>query len=166
MRRIFETVLVMTLVTLMGSADLRASGVPSEGLIKRLKTDGTLLTLAQLNGYDREGFWLEYNRKGEFRRQFNFERDRLDGVAKGYYPDRTLLFERQFKNGLFDGPSRKYYPNGQLQLEIHYADNFPVGLARLYDINGELTQENYYRMGELKSVKMYADGILIKEITY
>ena len=156
----------MMLVTLVGPPDLRASGVPADGLMKRLKTDGTLLTFAQLKGYDRDGFWMEFNQKGDYRRQFNFERDRLNGLAKGYYPDRTLLFEREYKNGLLDGPSRKYYPNGQLQVEIHYADNFPVGLAKLYDINGELAQENYYRMGKLKTVKMYADGILIKEMTY
>ena len=166
MRKDISIAFFLTLIMLAAGMEARAEGVTGDGVYLRMKTDGTLLTFAPLKSWNREGYWLEFQNNGDFRRQLSFDNDRLHGIAKGYYPDRTLFFERHFKNGLLDGPSRKYHPNGQLKVEMHYADNVPVGLARLYDINGELMQVNHYRAGDLKTIRMYAGGMMIKEIVY
>ncbi len=67
-----------------------------------------------------------------------------------YFPDSTVHFKVDLKNGFKDGGFTEYYQNGEVKLSGHFKDDRRDGLWRLYSENGQLILRRTYEDGIVK----------------
>jgi hypothetical protein len=69
---------------------------------------------------------------------------------KGYFPDSTVHFEVEVKNGFKEGSFTEYYQGGTVKMKGHFKDDKRDGAWRLYNQEGDLILRRTYEEGELK----------------
>jgi antitoxin component YwqK of YwqJK toxin-antitoxin module len=62
----------------------------------------------------------------------------------GYFPDSTIQYEVELKNGFKDGAFTEYYQNGEVKMKGHFKSGKRDGAWRLYDESGKLTLRRTY----------------------
>lgn len=70
-----------------------------------------------------------------------------------YYPDSTIHFSVELKNGFKDGSFTEYHRNGEVKMTGRFKNNKRDGIWRLYDENGKLILRRSYEEGEIKREK-------------
>jgi hypothetical protein len=66
-----------------------------------------------------------------------------------YFPDSTVHFEVDLKNGFKDGAFTEYYESGKVKMKGHFKDDKRDGGWRLYNEEGDLVLRRAYENGEL-----------------
>ncbi len=79
-----------------------------------------------------------------------YVRDLNKPSFKGVFPDSTVHFEVELKNGFKDGAFTEYYESGAVKMKGHFNNDKRDGVWRLYDEEGELILRRTYEDGELK----------------
>ena len=81
-------------------------------------------------------------------------------VAKGYYKNGNLKFERSYLGGVLDGPAAEYFEeDGAIQFRSNYKDNFLEGTRSEFLINGALGEKCEYSHGfKTKCESFYGGG--------
>jgi hypothetical protein len=79
-----------------------------------------------------------------------YVRDLNKPSFKGLFPDSTVHFEVELKNGFKDGTFTEYYETGVLKMKGHFRNDKRDGAWRLYDDTGELILRRNYENGEVK----------------
>ena len=72
----------------------------------------------------------------------------------GYFPDSTVQFTVELKNGFKDGDFVEYYSNGEVKMRGTFKDDKRDGTWRLYDENGKLMLRRNYQDGEIIKEKV------------
>lgn len=72
---------------------------------------------------------------------------------KGYFPDNTVQFEVELKNGFKDGDYIEYHPNGEVKMKGHFRNDKRNGVWRLFDENGDLILRRTYEDGKVVKEK-------------
>jgi hypothetical protein len=62
----------------------------------------------------------------------------------GYFPDSTIQYEVELKNGFKNGSFTEYYQNGEVKMKGHFKNGKRDGAWRLYDEKGKLTMRRTY----------------------
>jgi len=71
----------------------------------------------------------------------------------GYFPDSTIQFKVESKNGFKDGSYIEYYPNRETKMTGKFKDDKRHGTWKLYDETGKLLLKREYREGEIVKEK-------------
>jgi hypothetical protein len=71
----------------------------------------------------------------------------------GYFPDSTLRFKVEMKNGFKNGDFTEYFQNGELKMKGRFKDGKRNGTWRLYDENGKLILKRTYENDEMTKEK-------------
>ena len=94
----------------------------------------------------------------------NYVNDTLEGLAREFGVDSTLLSDGYYKNGLKDGYWKFYYPDGTMKAQGRYHKNYKSGWWISYDEQGEISEEANYSKGEISGYfKRYINGVLSEE---
>jgi hypothetical protein len=72
----------------------------------------------------------------------------------GYFPDSTVHFEVELRNGFKDGSFTEYHPNGEVKMKGHFKNDKRDGAWRLFDDNGKLVLRRVYDNGEVSKEKV------------
>jgi hypothetical protein len=70
-----------------------------------------------------------------------------------YFPDSTVHFKVDLKNGFKDGSFTEHYPNGEVKMKGHFRGDKRDGMWRLYNENGKLILKRNYDDGEIRREK-------------
>ena len=88
----------------------------------------------------------------------------FSGIAREYRPDKSVVSESEFVDGMQDGFTRGYYPSGKLYTETHWVKNSHHGPARVWYENGQMERDALYEHGILVKEKKWDDsGQLLKD---
>jgi hypothetical protein len=68
---------------------------------------------------------------------------------KGYFPDSTIQYVVELRNGFKDGSYTEYYSNGEVKMKGHFENDKRDGTWRLFDENGKLMLKRTYEKGEV-----------------
>jgi Protein of unknown function (DUF3352) len=68
----------------------------------------------------------------------------------GYFPDSTVQFKGQAKNGFKDGDYTEYHPNGEKRMTGKFKNDKRHGTWRLYNKQGKLILKREYRNGAVE----------------
>src|SRR5258706_1975556 len=71
-----------------------------------------------------------------------------------YFPDSTVNFTVELKNGFKEGSFTGYYPNGKVKMTGHVKADKRQGTWHLYDENGKLTMKRNYKGDTIKKEKL------------
>ncbi len=80
----------------------------------------------------------EFYPSGALKTEANYNKNgKLEGIAKRYFENGKLQFERNYKNGKREGIAREYFSNGSLKTEMKFK-NGKVISKKDYDESGKL----------------------------
>lgn len=85
-----------------------------------------------------------YSPQGSLIYEGAFKEDKFWGFGRSYRQDGTLLYEGDFKDNKYDGAGKIYRPIGKLYYEGGFKNNKYSGYGRIYDINGSLKFEGIF----------------------
>jgi hypothetical protein len=71
----------------------------------------------------------------------------------GYFPDSTVHFEVDLKNGFKDGVFTEYYEGGAVKMKGRFRNDKRDGTWRLYNEEGDLILRRTYEDNEVKREK-------------
>ena len=71
-----------------------------------------------------------------------------------FFPDSTVNFKVELKNGFKDGLFTEYYPNGEVKMKGHFKRDKREGVWRRFDENGKLILKRNYHEDEVKKEKV------------
>ncbi len=147
-----------------------------EGFGYEYATDSTIITITEykmgfikheerINRRDanglKQGMWKVFYPSGIVQTEVPYLDDKMNGYLKEYSPKGGLLNTTKYINGVLQtnvpelakvDVKTYYYPDGKVKYVGTYKDDIPEGIHR------EFTPE-----GEVKSAKIFADGLLIGE---
>ncbi len=93
--------------------------------------------------------------------------DKLEGVAKEFYDNGSLLRETPFQGGKRQGVSKEFLKNGQVKREVLFENDLPQGAARAYYDSGNLRIEEFFEKGERVRLKRFKpSGELVSDQTF
>ena len=72
----------------------------------------------------------------------------------GYFPDSTINFTVDLKNGFKNGTFTEYYKNGEVKMKGRFKNDLRDGIWKLYDELGTLIQRRNYDEDVVKSEKV------------
>ena len=72
----------------------------------------------------------------------------------GYYPDSTVMYTVELKNGFKNGDYVQYHKNGEVKLKGNFNNDMRDGVWKLYDENGKLLLKRKYDDGAVKREKV------------
>ncbi|WP_298370843.1 toxin-antitoxin system YwqK family antitoxin [uncultured Lutibacter sp.] len=111
-----------------------------------IKTFSEKSDLAKVNFYTFEGVLESF---GEMK-----GKNRI-GTWLYYYPDKTLMIEENYKNGLLDGTYKSFYKTGKPNEIFNYTAGKLNGNAKRYADNGSILEDLYYKNGKLEGEAKY-----------
>jgi hypothetical protein len=71
-----------------------------------------------------------------------------------YFPDSTVNFIVELKNGFKEGSFTEYYPNSEVKMTGHFKNDKRQGTWHLYDEKGKLVMKRNYKGDVIKKEKM------------
>jgi hypothetical protein len=71
-----------------------------------------------------------------------------------YFPDSTINFNVELRNGFKDGSFTEYYPNGKVKMTGRFKNDKREGTWHLYDQNGKLIMKRNYKEDLITKEKM------------
>lgn len=92
----------------------------------------------------KDGQWVYFSRDSQPVISVSYEADRLNGPARRYFVNGTLMEETQWINNKQHGVRRVYHESGQLVLECHYLNGQMHGAYRSYSDQGMLLISGQY----------------------
>jgi antitoxin component YwqK of YwqJK toxin-antitoxin module len=97
-----------------------------------------------------------------------YKKDKLEGLIKAYYLDRTIAFEMNLSNDLLNGLTKYYYPSGKLYQEMPFSGGFMEGKKKIYFEDGVLGAEESFVHGSKdgKAIWYYSNGEKAIEMVY
>ena len=96
--------------------------------------------------------------------QYHYDKGKLAGEVKEYFPNGTLRSEGNYVNEHYEGVVKKYHPNGKIMIIERYKNNFKHGWWIGYDENGKEIGRRYFWNGkELKDEKLKAKLAELKD---
>jgi len=72
----------------------------------------------------------------------------------GYYPDSTLQYTVELRNGFKDGEYTEYHPNGEVKMKGQFNNDKRDGAWKLYDENGKLLLRRNYENDQVKKERV------------
>jgi antitoxin component YwqK of YwqJK toxin-antitoxin module len=91
-------------------------------------------------------------------RQTPFRNGLRHGLARAFYPDGRLAYERQFRNGNREGTHKGYWPSGQPQFVYRYEKDLFEGEQVGYYKTGQRAELRHYRRGQEEGTQQIWDG--------
>lgn len=125
---------------------------------------GVLESEGVMKGKDRVGKWLFYHSNGKsIMSEENYEKGKLNGIYKTFYPNGEPTEITSYKNGLLDGNYKKYSIKGLLYNDFNYSRGKLNGMAIYYKRStGDLIKKGPFkddlRVGTWEN---YVDGELV-----
>ncbi len=92
-----------------------------EGLSSTLDQTGQITSATYYHNSMRHGTSLEYYRS-QVKSEKNYVNDKLEGIAKEFYPGGGIQEEAMYEDGVRNGVSRWYDMMGNLSIEYEYKD--------------------------------------------
>jgi hypothetical protein len=83
-----------------------------------------------------------------------YARDLNASSFSGYFPDSTVHFEVELKNGFKDGAYTEYHSNGEVKMKGHFRHDKRDGAWRLFNEEGKLVLRRAYEDGEVTKEKV------------
>jgi len=74
------------------------------------------------------------------------------------YPDGTLIYKGEFKNGEPVGKWTRYYESGQVKAKIHYIEDTDSAFVIFFDKRGIKISEGYYLNEQKEGKWTYFSG--------
>jgi antitoxin component YwqK of YwqJK toxin-antitoxin module/Tfp pilus assembly protein PilF len=151
--------------------------------------DGKLKTKTYFIEGEIVGFYQTYSNDGTIDQEYYYGADNMVRNIRFYGKNGKIENEVQLKNGngkillkysngnpkskitylmgMLNDTLATYYNNGKKASEIIYLYGKANGTSKTWDVNGRLTSEANYIMGkEDGPLKVYEDGVLIRESNY
>jgi len=133
-----------------------------------------------INGL-KEGKWLDYSsisfdilpdsNNSQYYVLDTYRGGKLNGVARFYQKNGTLLSKDTYRDGEKNGPLQQYFPNGKVNMDGNFLNDKPDGAIRIYAESGQLEEEQnyangkrngeqktYHENGKLRSIATYVNG--------
>jgi antitoxin component YwqK of YwqJK toxin-antitoxin module len=136
--------------------------------VKYFTVKGKLVSEGQMEGKDRIGEWLYYQKKAEqIMSKELYVAGKMDGVQITYYPSGKVTEEITYVMGVKQGDNLYYSPEGVVLKKLIYHDNELHGPAEYYDANGNVTIKGHYKNGKKHGLWQYfKNGKVEVEETY
>lgn len=112
------------------------------------------------------GEWKTFNLKGTIVKVQNYKNDSLSGSSREFLIDgKTLMEEREYKNGGNEYIARSFYKSGKLQSEQSFKNGEVNGFAKEYYENGRLKEHMTIVQGVPNgtAIRYYEDGTIKEE---
>lgn len=102
-----------------------------------IKYDMDMLVNANMDNQE-DIYTKYYDNKTVIKYQVPIEKEKRNGIQKGYYENGALKYEIPFVNGKAHGYLKVYYINGNIKMSALYSNNIKDGIWKGYKENGEL----------------------------
>jgi antitoxin component YwqK of YwqJK toxin-antitoxin module len=136
--------------------------------VKYYSPDGKLVSEGKMDGKERIGEWLYYNKKTSkvMTREF-YKNGKLDGQKTTFYSNDVITEETMYIDGLKEGENNYFSPEGVILKKLQYRNDLLVGLALYYDADGNISIEGNYKEGKKNGLwKYYKNGKVFLEEIY
>ncbi len=136
--------------------------------VKYYSTHGFLLEKGQMNGKNRIGKWVTYDRKTkEIIIEENYIKGKLEGNLKSFYTGGKILKIEEYKNGKKNGRTTMYAPNGKIVSRYGFVNGRKNGVFIKNDKEGAIELEGKFTNGKPRGIwKYYTNGKIIKTKDY
>lgn len=110
--------------------------------------NGKLISEGKMDGKIHIGKWIYYHKNASsIMTEENYERDKLHGLKRTFYPDGKIAEEQHYKNGIQEGEEKYYSSEGVLLRKLFYKNGKLHGPAVYYDTKGKKLIEGQYKQG-------------------
>jgi antitoxin component YwqK of YwqJK toxin-antitoxin module len=128
-----------------------------EGIKKTFHPDGTLANETPYKKGVVAGQSRSYSSEGVLVRVVNFKDGKRDGESVDYWPEKPEAVQRtiSYRNGLVEGVAKAFYLNGALKWERPFRDNLQHGVEKQYAADGLVEKTIYWFKGNAVSEDDY-----------
>ena len=94
------------------------------------------------------GRLIERYARGATKSLTPYDEGKAQGVARGWYPDGTAMYERPYEAGRKEGVHTGWWEGGRLQFVYHFKNDLHEGNARTWYSDGTLYRDFNYENGK------------------
>lgn len=129
--------------------------------------NGDVKTSGKYLDRKKNGIW-EYRKGDKIFSTEEYTEDKLNGIARKYFNDGTVLEIKNWKEGVLVGEWKLFYNNGKLRMQALFLNGKLDGPMKSFDYNGVLVVEGNYKNNLREGLWTYytKEGKLNKKLKY
>lgn len=129
--------------------------------------NGNIKTSGKYLDRKKSGIW-EYRKENKIVTTEEYTEDKLNGIARKYLDDGTLLEIKNWKEGVLVGECKLFHNNGKLRIQVLFLNGKLNGPMKSFDYNGVMLVEGNYKNNLREGLWTYytKEGKLNKKLKY
>ncbi len=113
----------------------------------------------------RQGEWKFYQENNQLLSTETYDKGKIVGVRKVYFPGKKLAEETTYVNGIKEGPYKRYTEEGVVLEEATYKNNEYQGPVIYRNPENEVVVKGQYKNGKKAGIWQYFEnGKIVKEV--